>query len=50
MTRKQANLHIRVSDETKALLEQLAAADGRSVTNYIEQLVKRAAEKEAGRK
>lgn len=38
---KTERLQLRVSAEMKEQLEKLAAADGRSVTNYIEQLVRR---------
>ena len=36
---KTERLQLRVSAEFKELLERLAAADNRSVTNYIERLV-----------
>ena len=39
---KTDRLQLRVSAEMKEQLERLAAADGRSVTNYIEQLVRKA--------
>ena len=42
---KTERLQLRVSAEMKAELEKLAAADGRSVTNYIEQLIKREIER-----
>ena len=38
---KTERLQLRVSAEMKEQLEKLAAADGRTVTNYIEQLVRR---------
>lgn len=43
---KTERLQLRVSEEMKAQLERLAAADGRSVTNYIEQLVRREIERQ----
>lgn len=42
---KTERLQLRVSAEMKAELEKLAAADGRSVTNYVEQLVRREIER-----
>jgi len=42
---KTERLQLRVSVETKEQLEKLAAADGRSVTNYIEQFVRREIER-----
>ena len=44
---KTERLQLRVSSEMKEQLEKLAAADGRSVTNYIEQLVRREVERQA---
>lgn len=41
---KTERLQLRVSAEMKEQLEKMAAADGRSVTNYIEQLVRKAIE------
>lgn len=38
---KTERLQLRVSAEMKEQLEKIAAADGRSVTNYIERLVQR---------
>jgi predicted DNA-binding protein len=43
--KKSDRLYIRISPELKAKLQQLADADGRSVSNYIEQLIKAAIEK-----
>ena len=42
---KTDRLYIRISPELKAQLQELANADGRSVSNYIEQLIKAAIEK-----
>ena len=42
---KTERLQIRISPELKAQLQQLADADGRTVSNYIEQLIKAAVEK-----
>lgn len=44
---KTERLQLRVSAEMKEQLEKLAAADGRSVTNYIEQLIRREIERYA---
>lgn len=44
---KTERLQLRVSSEMKEQLEKLAAADNRSVTNYIEQLVRREIERQA---
>ena len=44
---KTERLQLRVSVEMKEQLEKLAAAEGRSVTNYIEQLVRREIEGKA---
>ena len=44
---KTERLQLRVSAELKEQLENMAAADGRSVTNYIEQLVRREIERHA---
>ena len=41
---KTERLQIRISPELKAQLQQLAEADGRTVSNYIEQLIKAAVE------
>ena len=41
---KTERLQIRISPELKAQLQQLADADGRTVSNYIEQLIKAATE------
>jgi predicted HicB family RNase H-like nuclease len=40
---KVANLHVRVSEEDKAALQELANAANRSLTNYLEQLIRKAA-------
>lgn len=37
---KTERLQIRISPELKAQLQKLAEADGRTVSNYIEQLIK----------
>ena len=39
---KTERLQIRISPELKAKLQELADADGRTVSNYIEQLIKKA--------
>lgn len=41
---KTERLQIRISPELKAQLQKLADADGRTVSNYIEQLIKNAVE------
>lgn len=41
---KSDRLYIRIDPDLKAKLQILAAADGRSLSNYIEQLLKKAAE------
>lgn len=41
---KTDRLQIRISPELKAKLQELADADGRSVSNYVEQLIKKAIE------
>lgn len=41
---KTERLQIRISPELKEQLQQLAEADGRTVSNYIEQLIKKALE------
>lgn len=41
---KTERLQIRITPELKAQLQQLAEADGRTVSNYIEQLIKQAIE------
>lgn len=41
---KTERLQIRISPELKAKLQELADADGRTVSNYIEQLIKKAIE------
>ncbi len=46
---KTERLQLRVSAEMKEQLEKLAAADGRTVTNYIEQLVRREIEQHKGK-
>jgi uncharacterized protein (DUF1778 family) len=38
---KEKNINVRVTPELKLLIRELAAADGRSLTSYIESLVKR---------
>ena len=39
---KTERLQIRISPELKAELQKMADADGRTVSNYIEQLIKAA--------
>ena len=46
---KTERLQLRVSAEMKERLERMAAQDGRSVTNYIEQLIRREIERQAGK-
>lgn len=41
---KTDRLQIRITPELKAKLQQLAEAEGRSVSNYVEQLIKKAVE------
>ena len=41
---KTERLQIRISPELKAQLQKLADEDGRTVSNYIEQLIKKAVE------
>jgi predicted DNA-binding protein len=41
---KTERLQIRITPELKAQLQALADADGRTVSNYIEQLIKQAIE------
>lgn len=41
---KTERLQIRISPELKAELHRLATADGRTISNYIEQLIKNAVE------
>ena len=36
---KTERLGLRLNPETKVILQQLAAADGRSINNYIEWLI-----------
>lgn len=38
---KKTPISLRVSDETKRKLEELAAAENRTITNYIETVVDR---------
>lgn len=48
---KSDRLQIRITPEIKAILQQLADAEGRSVSNYIERLILAAkAERENERK
>ena len=44
MTTKSERLQIRITPELKAELQRLAEADGRTVSNYVEQLIKSAVE------
>jgi predicted DNA-binding protein len=41
---KTERLQIRISPDMKSELQKLAKADGRTVSNYIEQLIKNAIE------
>jgi predicted DNA-binding protein len=43
---KTAMVAIRLKPSVKRTLEKLAAAEGRSVANYVERLIERAAEAE----
>lgn len=43
---KKNHINIRVTPQFKRNVEKLAEADGRSVTNYIETLLKREMDKE----
>lgn len=45
---KTERLQIRITPELKEKLQELAAADGRSVSNYIETLIKQEIEKHEG--
>lgn len=38
---KKAPISFRVSDETKRKLEELAAAENRTITNYLETVIDR---------
>lgn len=42
---KTERLQIRISPELKAELQRMAEADGRTVSNYVEQLIKAALKK-----
>lgn len=42
---KTDRLQIRITPELKQQLQTLAAAEGRTVSNYVEQLIKAALEK-----
>lgn len=42
---KTERLQIRISPELKAQLQSLAEADGRTISNYIELLIKREIQK-----
>lgn len=44
---KTERLQIRISPELKAQLQKLAEAEGRTVSNYIEQLIKVSVSKSA---
>ena len=41
MEQKTTNINIRIAPTIKAMVEELARADGRSVANYLEMLIKR---------
>ncbi len=45
---KSERLQIRVTPELKEQLQELAKADGRTVSNYIEHLIKQQLEKREG--
>ena len=45
---KTERLQIRISPELKAQLQALAEADGRTISNYIEQLILRELQKREG--
>lgn len=44
---KTERLYIRIAPEMKEALQELAAADGRSLSNYIENLLRREIERNA---
>lgn len=44
---KTDRLYIRITPEMKEALQELAAADGRSLSNYIENLLRREIERHA---
>jgi predicted DNA-binding protein len=46
---KDTHLHIRISTELKEQAQGLAEADGRTLANWIEQLIKKEIEKAAGK-
>lgn len=46
---KTDRLYIRIAPEMKEALQELAAADGRSLSNYIENLLRREIERHAGK-
>jgi predicted HicB family RNase H-like nuclease len=41
---KTAVLNVRIKPSVKAMVERLAAADGRSLANYVERLIEAAEE------
>lgn len=41
---KTERLQVRITPELKAKLQQLAEAEGRTVSNYVELLIKKAVE------
>lgn len=43
---KTERLQIRITPELKQRLSELAQAEGRTISNYVEQLIKAAAEKQ----
>ena len=45
VTTKTERLQIRITPELKAELQRLAEADGRTVSNFVEQLIKAAVER-----
>lgn len=44
MANKTERLQVRITPELKAKLQQLAEAEGRTVSNYVELLIKKAVE------
>ena len=43
---KDVNIHLRTTEEIRKLVAKLAAEENRSVTSYIEQLIRKAARKD----
>ena len=46
--KKSEQLLIRIAPDVKAMLKRLADADGRSMANYLEMLIKRESEEKEG--